>query len=396
MNPRPTLTGPGSPLHVLLTTDTVGGVWDFCITLARELGHLGQRVTLLALGEPTEAQRQEAAQADAWLVSRQLKLEWMSDSQADVRTSVALAERVIREVRPDVVHANQFALACIPAMPTVLTAHSDVLSWRSWNGHADPGGSLPPEHAGYTDVVQAGLRSASVVVAVSQFLADQIQALYQPASRLGVVHNGWPAGAGTPPPLEKRPRLTFLAGRVWDSAKNLVLAARVAATWRGPVLLGRVVLAGDQYHPDSGIGATISGPVENVGRISRRAVDSWLQQARVYLSPARYDPFGLLPVQAALAGCPLLLSDIPSYRELWEGAALFFRSSDEDDLRRKWGRLLEDGSLGAELASLAHARAQARFGATRMARDYLGLYHRAIANCPAAMTARPGLEAAAV
>ena len=38
---------------------------------------------------------------------------------------------------------------------------------------------------------------------------------------------------------------------------------------------------------------------------------------------ALYEPFGLAVLEAAQAGCALVLSDIPTFRELWDGAALF-------------------------------------------------------------------------
>ena len=51
----------------------------------------------------------------------------------------------------------------------------------------------------------------------------------------------------------------------------------------------------------------------------------------IYALPARYEPFGLSVLEAALSGCALVLGDIPSLREIWDGAALFV---DPDDARR--------------------------------------------------------------
>ncbi len=43
----------------------------------------------------------------------------------------------------------------------------------------------------------------------------------------------------------------------------------------------------------------------------------------VFASCARYEPFGLAVLEAAQAGMALVLSDIPSLREIWDGAAMF-------------------------------------------------------------------------
>jgi glycosyltransferase involved in cell wall biosynthesis len=83
-----------------------------------------------------------------------------------------------------------------------------------------------------------------------------------------------------------------------------------------------------------------------------------------------------LPLQAALNGACLLLSDIPSYREVWGDAAVFFRVDDADDLRDKWSRLLDapDGAL--DMGVRARQRALERYTAAHMAHAYADLYSR--------------------
>lgn len=376
------------PLHVLLTTDVVGGVWDFSWTLAAALRQIGHRVTLLAFGTPTPGQEAQALEAGATLESAPLKLEWMQDSEADVREACLLTARLVQRLAPDVVHANQFALGTINlSAPMVLTAHSDVLSWRKWTiptsrqisgtsfgDHALP--LVPPEWEDYARGVRQGIAASTCVVAVSRFLADEILDLYAVRRPIGVVHNGWPAPAGVPRSLTERPRLSVLAGRAWDSAKNISLAARAAQGWN----IGRVKLAGNQRHPENGHLATFDPPIEVLGCIPRDDLDRYLSLARVYVSPALYDPFGLLPLQAALAGCPLLLSDLPSYRELWDGVAMFFQPNDPHDLRQRWQRLLDDAPLAEDLAQRARQRALGRYSVARVAEEYAGLYEEVIAS----------------
>jgi glycosyltransferase involved in cell wall biosynthesis len=306
------------------------------------------------------------------LLHAPLKLEWMQSSEADVEASRELIEQVIHEKKPDVVHANQFVGGLVQSdrAPVVVTAHSDVLSWRHWTlgGRAE---EAPRQWTRYAALVRSGLANASAAVAVSSFLGSEIQRLYGLDRPLRVIHNGWPRPAESGPPLRERAKLSVLAGRAWDDAKNIALAALAA---QGSDV-GRVVLLGDQRNPETGEVAHFGAPVETLGWVPRQTVDAYLRQARVYVGTARYDPFGLLPVQAALAGCALLLSDIPSYRELWDGAAMFFRSDDAENLRACW-QLLADDSLASEIAGRVKLRAEERFTAERMASDYLHLYDR--------------------
>ena len=54
--------------------------------------------------------------------------------------------------------------------------------------------------------------------------------------------------------------------------------------------------------------------------------------ASIFALPARYEPFGLSILEAALSGCALVLGDIPSLRELWAGAAVFVPPDDHKAL----------------------------------------------------------------
>jgi glycogen synthase len=364
-------------MRILMTADVVGGVWDVCCALAAELTGVGHEVMLLAFGEPSASQREQAKASSAPQLFEPLRLEWMPDSAGDVESSRQVVRDLVREFRPDVVHANQFALGGLdlPA-PIVLAAHSDVLSWGKWtHGWRE----TPDEWTDYAAMVREGLLGADRVVAVSAFLANEVEALYRLERSVGVIHNGWP-GPPTAPEPAGRPRLSVLGGRAWDDAKNFSLALLAVRGWD----CGRVVFAGEVAHPVSSSEAALGGRIEPLGRLPQSELFGWLGQARVYASPARYDPFGLLPLQAALAGCALLLSDIPSYRELWHGAAAFFASDDEASMRQQWMRLLGDESYAAALADRAWQRAVDAYTSDRMAGEYLACYRAAVESREAA------------
>ena len=63
--------------------------------------------------------------------------------------------------------------------------------------------------------------------------------------------------------------------------------------------------------------------LQPLGELDERTLAGCLSARPVFVSAARYEPFGLAVLEAAQAGCPLVLSDIPTFRELWDGAALF-------------------------------------------------------------------------
>jgi glycosyltransferase involved in cell wall biosynthesis len=99
-------------------------------------------------------------------------------------------------------------------------------------------------------------------------------------------------------------------------------------------------------------------------------------RASIYALPARYEPFGLSALEAALAGCALVLGDIPSLRELWRDAALFVDPDDHERLTHTLQRLIDDYELRRTIAQRCRARALA-FDSRTMAAGYLRAYESA-------------------
>jgi glycosyltransferase involved in cell wall biosynthesis len=139
-------------------------------------------------------------------------------------------------------------------------------------------------------------------------------------------------------------------GPMDDEAKNGAALARVAARLSWPVYI-----AGGDGRP--GAAGEFAG-VEQLGHLDAGALAGWVGRAAIYAQPARYAPSGLLGIEAALAGCALVLGDIPSLREVWTGAALFVAPDDPDALARALQQLIDDEALRAEYARRARSRAR--------------------------------------
>ena len=77
----------------------------------------------------------------------------------------------------------------------------------------------------------------------------------------------------------------------------------------------------------------------------------------VFVSPALYEPFGLAVLEAAQAGCALVLADIPTFRELWDGAALFVPPSDDRAIAATLSTITADTALRTRMAAAAERRA---------------------------------------
>src|SRR5690606_27826406 len=113
--------------------------------------------------------------------------------------------------------------------------------------------------------------------------------------------------------------------RFWDDAKNLASLERASADVPWPILA-----AGESVRPPGveHVEPLRADGLRMLGRMSRAELAMWLGRAAIYALPARYEPFGLSVLEAGLSGCALVLGDIPSLREIWEGAAVFVPAED--------------------------------------------------------------------
>ncbi|MCP3141628.1 glycosyltransferase family 4 protein [Pyxidicoccus xibeiensis] len=347
-----------------MTADTLGGVWTYALELVRALAPRDVEVTLATMGAPlSEAQWAQArALPNLHLEESRFRLEWMDDPWEDVRAAGDWLLSLEARVRPDVVHLNGYAHGALPwERRPLVVGHSCILSWWRAVKRED----APERYARYREAVTAGLRAAGRVVAPSAAMLEALRAHYGPLPPAEVIPNG--RFPGVMPPRAKREPFVLSAGRLWDEAKNLA-ALRAAA----PRLGWPVKVAGDARHP-SGL-AVESRHVELLGHLSSSSLADWMGRASVYALPARYEPFGLSVLEAALSGCALVLGDIPSLREVWgEGPALFVPPDDVGALVDAVETLRHDDTLRTRLAVRARARALT-YTPRRMAAAYLSLY----------------------
>ncbi|MBN6149437.1 glycosyltransferase family 4 protein [Xanthomonas sp. AmX2] len=348
-------------LRVLMTADTVGGVWQYAMTLCRELAAAGGEVVLATMGAaPTPQQRQDAAAIPGLrLHASGYRLLWMEDPWDDVAAAGRWLQALADEVRADVVHLNDYAHGPLAwHAPVLMVAHSCVASW--WR--AVHGAPAPAAWDRYRQAVAAGLAAADHVVAPTRAMLAALRAEHPFAAPASVVPNGR-APAVAPAPKEP---LILAAGRLWDEAKNLHALAALAPTLPWPVRI-----AGQAEHPDGGRAAV--DPALTLGPLPDRQLRAWLARASIYALPARYEPFGLSALEAAQARCALVLGDIPSLREVWGEAALYVDPHDGTALAAALQRLIDDPALRERMAARAHARA-ARYTPGAMAVGYRRLY----------------------
>lgn len=359
-------------MHVLVTADTVGGVWTYAKELVTGLVRRGARVTLVSFGEipaPSQVDWISALRIDYRPTA--FRLEWMQQAEQDIGESRDFLLSVIDETRPDLLHLNQFCYGSLPvSIPKVVVAHSDVLSW--WKAVKDETPSEIEWLRWYRSAVSNGLHGATAVVAPSKWMMQQIESIYGVSVQHSVIYNGRTAALFNP--HITKDDFIFSVGRLWDSGKQANLLTRIEPP-------APVFVVGAEEHVDvahreqqrlNGQKLYLKGTQTEV------QLRHWYSRASIYAATSRYEPFGLAPLEAAFSRCAIVANDIPSFREIWGETACYFEANNAFSLQRQLERLQRDRELRVRYANLAYTRARQRYTSERMVDDYLNLYRTVV------------------
>ena len=356
-------------MQILLTADTIGGVWTYAQELVTGLVRRDHQVTLVSFGEMPELSQMRWTDGLRGLDFRPtpFRLEWMQDAADDIEASSEYLLNIIREAQPDLLHFSQYCYGSLPVdIPKIITAHSDVVSW--W--HAVHGSSPPDSEWSrwYRETVTTGLAGADAVIAPTRWMLSQVEEHYGAPTNPAVIYNG-----RTPqlfnPHAGKDDRVVSI-GRIWDEAKQVSLLTQ--HNLGCPVTIAGALESPEQHHPAAK--RAYSQSIELKEKLSCSQVRSLLAGASIYAATSRYEPFGLAPLEAALSRCALVANDIATFRELWGQTALYFPANDGEGLRDAVARLRNDPELRRHYSELAYQRARRLFSADAMVDEYLAVY----------------------
>jgi len=345
-----------------MTVDPIGGVWTYALELARALEPYGIEIALASMGAhlTREQYQQVFARKNVRLFESTYRLEWMDAPWGDVDRASDWLLKIAERFRPDLLHLNSYGHADLAwDAPVLIVAHSCVLSW--WRAVKNE--EAPAQYDEYRARVAAGLAAADLIVAPSAAMTDALALHYDAHSRCIVIGNGRDPRSFV---FGEKAPVAFACGRIWDEAKNLRLLDQIA-----PHVPWPIAVAGDCRHPG---GSTVA--LENVrclGKLEPHEVERQLSRAAIFALPARYEPFGLSALEAGLSGCALVLGDIPSLRETWDGAAIFVPPDDPTALVNALTSLIEDKPRREYFGECALARAL-EFSPQRMATEYIVAY----------------------
>src|SRR4051812_5760770 len=363
-------------MHVLITSDTLNGNWTYTRELVSGLITRGLRVTLVSFGEiplPEQTAWMDRLHGLSYHPTA-FRLDWMEEGQHDFEDASAYLCSLAKEIKADVFHSNHIGYGALPmGIPRVVVAQGDLITW--WKAVH---GREPKDSAWlrwYKRTISRGLMGASAVVAPSEWMLNSVRSSYSGASRELVIHNGRN-------PIFFNPYVTkedgvLAIGRLLDPAKQVNLLTQELHTV--PIcIVGedpaaeqplKVPVRADVRFSDGTTGVALRGPQ------SESQLRLLYSKSAIYAAPSRYEPFGMTVLEAALSRCALVLNDIPSLRELWANAAIYFQTNDPASLADAVRMVSSDPQMRRNFANRAFQRARECFNAHRMTDNYIQLYH---------------------
>lgn len=366
-------------MHVLVTTDTLSGVWTYTQELVTGLVNRGIRVTLVSFGDiPLSHQTSWMEKLrDLDYRPTAFRLDWMQEGQQDFEESSRYLTALTEELKPDLLHLSQLCHGSLPVeTPRLVVAHGDLITW--WL--AVHGNEPSPSRwlSWYRKVVTRGISEASVVVAPSAWMLDTIRACYTSPSYHAVVYNGRNPIFFNP--YVSKNDYVLALGRLLDPSKQISLLTQhshpmqvcIVDSEERPALPGIPICAGVKLKADE-------ADISLKGAQTEAQVRMLYSRAAIFVAASRYEPLGFSVLEAAFSRCAIVANDVPCFREIWGDAAIYFQANDAASLADVIRRLHDQRDLCRGYGARAFQRARQCFTAARMIDNYLQLYRRTLA-----------------
>ncbi len=200
----------------------------------------------------------------------------------------------------------------------------------------------------YIALAKNTLPFALKVITSSQFSKDEISRYYKiPEYQIHVI-------PGAPSTFEKASSITD-SERPYFFAVGSLLPHKNYAT-----LLAAFELFKQRTHSQSELliagGPATAGPnplapdiatpgIRFLGRVADNELGMLYEHAKAFVYPSKYEGFGLPPLEAQLAGCPVVVADTPAARETLRESAVYFEPTSIDALAETLEKVDQDTEL---------------------------------------------------
>lgn len=303
--------------------------------------------------------------------------------------------RVLRSARADIVHIPHWNVPLAYRGPLIITIHDLLLRHEPLSAKASTRNffSRMLKRFGYRLTLDHAISAAHKILVPTTFVANDVASFYpRAASKLVMSGEGMPeivvqtTDDGSQATSDKRPAADYLL-YVGSAYPHKGLADLLAA-WK---ILSRthpslsLIIAGEMdifMRRVQSLAAHQNLPrVVFLGHVMDEELHELYANATAFIYPTHFEGFGLPPLEAIAAGCPVIASDIDPLREvLTSEGARFFRAGDVDAILASVTDVIHHHAILRQRLPELAKRLAVRHDWKKVAMHTLAAYHAAHTN----------------
>jgi|GEM_PF-1627141 len=350
----------------------IGGLEVFAHTLAKQLQAKGHTVVVISGTDTTSTSTKY--ELDGITVYDFPFMHAVSTYNVKAIRSILMeVQSIVSTFSPDVVHSHawnewsaffQRRTFETFAIPLCITVHGLL--------------GQPSFHTGYCKWVW---ERANRVTAVSKALKESLNNEGFFHSSLHVIYNGLPVQKrGVAPP---RSHSLLMIGRFTEEkCFDTAFYALKLLVAKYPTL--RMTLIGDGPLFSDLMELRSALELEDVltlkGFIPHQDIDSYIEQSSVVVIPSSYESFCLVALEAAIAGRPVVASNVLGLTEVVDNGktGILVEPKSPQQLAAGIAKILDDSELRIEMGHAAQKRAHTHFSIDQSVQQYCTLYEQLV------------------
>lgn len=284
---------------------------------------------------------------------------------------------IFRKAELDLLHVPHFNVPLLYGGKTVVTIHD--LLWHESKGFTVT--TLSPwmyaiKYQGYRAIVARAVSHADQIIVPAQTVKESIIALFPSlnSQKISITYEGVdPRWYTRPLPKTTREKVLFYTGSLYPhkNVMTIVHALEKLPKYSLVISASRSVFVEQFLQEVKNV--SMEHRVRYVGRISDTELKTWYAKASALVQPSLSEGFGLTGVEAMAAGIPVIASDIPIFKEIYQQSAVYFNPHDPSDLARVVESLDKKNSDLLEAQAFVH-----RYSWDVMATETVKIYEKAL------------------
>ena len=288
--------------------------------------------------------------------------------------------KLYRKAKLDLLHIPYFSVPLATPQPFIVTIHDLTISHHA-TGKAT---TLPYplyqfKRLGYSFVLTQAVKRAAKIITVSEAVKqDIVREFAISPDKISITYESGEFE-------ENRDKSTFPVPKKYllyvgnaHPHKNLIRLIEAFALIRKRIPKLMLVCIGkhDYFYTRLQKEVAKSEAAANVlfpGEVTNAALAHWDTHAAAFVFPSLAEGFGIPGLEAMQSGCPIIVSDIPVFREVYGSAASFFDQTDILDMADEITSVVTRIKLRQALISLGKTQVK-KYSWKKMAESTLALY----------------------